>query len=1059
MLHVHYHHRIELLADRLIDGWATPPTDPFTPEWVMVPTPALKRWFMGRLALAGGAEGIAANVVVELPGALRRRLVEAVPGGAESLAEWSASALTWPVLAAMDADGSLASLEGARTVRARRIADTFDRYIQHRPGMLRRWSDHKDLDGAGAPLDAAHQWQADLWRKVSGLIGVPSPAHLVDDIERSLVTGASVDPAASLPGRLAMLGFTSMPRDVWRWLVALQHRREVDVFQLIAFSGAVGGVKSAADLRPSLVRSWGRSLWASWSGLVDQQWTLAADANGSRSAFGDTALGRLQRAIAGEDEGGGPVPAPPGEDRSIWIHGCAGPTAQLRAAREAVVHLMADDPTLRPDDIAFHLIEPEVFEPLILATSGDTDGAPDPLPIRVIGRSQPGTAGFAGAAVATCDLLQSRVGAADLLGWLALDAVQLRFGLSPADVAVVDSWIRPLAIRWGVDARHRSRFDVAPDYATSTWRDGVDRVLLGAAMAAGDGVDGRTVPYVAAPEEVLTAARMDAVVTALQDVIADAAGGPRSMTEWVSAVERYFSLLLHPGVDDTAAEVTVALTDIKGRSAVADALALSFDEAMAAIRAELATHRRMGLQLPGFAVAGAPNALMALPARVVVLVGLDDAAAVRTPRAADDLVAAAPKPGDREPREELRTLLLGSVMAARDHLVVTFAERSLQTNRELARPVLLDELCDAATEANGGVKPAWRSHPAFRLASENFEPDAPWSFDAVGSAALRRAEPEASDSGRRGAGAEPIERDAALDLVDVTTAVVEPLRVLRRDTLRLGAVPAVDEDITELTVSSGGLGQWAVASAVTAARLAGDSGEHPLRLALGAGLLPPGSLGASEAAKVEARVEVVLAAAAQALGVELDDLPSLWSAQRVLSGRVVLPSGEEIVAAVPVWRHGGTLLTANVSITTAAKKHRLETWLRLAWLTAHSHTPARAVVVYRKSGQKPAADVFVASYVGDAADDLSWAAAVFREARSGPIWLAPETGYLTVEGTFGAARIKWEGGPNQPAENPLAVSLGGPENYSDLLDDTRFRQLAAELWARVDHSLSVEDQP
>ena len=87
--------------------------------------------------------------------------------------------------------------------------------------------------------------------------------------------------------------------------------------------------------------------------------------------------------------------------------------------------------------------------------------------------------------------------------------------------------------------------------------------------------------------------------------------------------------------------------------------------------------------------------MRSVPHRVVCLLGLDDGAFPRTTVAdSDDLLAAAPRVGDRDARSEDRQLLLDALLAATETLVVTWAGRDVRTNEDRPPAVPVDELLD-----------------------------------------------------------------------------------------------------------------------------------------------------------------------------------------------------------------------------------------------------------------------------------------------------------------------------------------------------------------------------
>ena len=90
--------------------------------------------------------------------------------------------------------------------------------------------------------------------------------------------------------------------------------------------------------------------------------------------------------------------------------------------------------------------------------------------------------------------------------------------------------------------------------------------------------------------------------------------------------------------------------------------------------------------------------MRSVPHRVVCLLGLDDGAFPRrTPRDGDDLMLVAPRVGERDPRSEDRQLLLDAVLAARDHLIVTYTGHDERTQPARARPRCRSASCSMSS--------------------------------------------------------------------------------------------------------------------------------------------------------------------------------------------------------------------------------------------------------------------------------------------------------------------------------------------------------------------------
>jgi exodeoxyribonuclease V gamma subunit len=93
----------------------------------------------------------------------------------------------------------------------------------------------------------------------------------------------------------------------------------------------------------------------------------------------------------------------------------------------------------------------------------------------------------------------------------------------------------------------------------------------------------------------------------------------------------------------------------------------------------------------------------AIPCRVLVVMGLQDAAFPRrTTAPAWDLLAAAPRPGDRDPAREDRQLFLDAILAASDQVILTATARNIRSNQEEPLSACVDEFLRVAAATVSG---------------------------------------------------------------------------------------------------------------------------------------------------------------------------------------------------------------------------------------------------------------------------------------------------------------------------------------------------------------------
>ena len=252
----------------------------------------------------------------------------------------------------------------------------------------------------------------------------------------------------------------------------------------------------------SLLASWGQD--ARELQLVVGGVATSTTITRSRAA-GDSLLARIQADVrADRPPPGEPLPAANDTrplldpaDRSVQVHACHGRARQVEVARDAILHMLQDDPSLEPRDVIVMCPDIETFAPLIHATfgvgamlaDGDDDppadaavdsGLPD-LRVRLADRALRQTNPVLGVVAQLLDLAGARLTASQVLDLADRDPVRRRFGFDDDDLARIQEWIADAGIRWGLDAAHRAPYKL-DSLAAGTWRAGLDRVLVGVAM-------------------------------------------------------------------------------------------------------------------------------------------------------------------------------------------------------------------------------------------------------------------------------------------------------------------------------------------------------------------------------------------------------------------------------------------------------------------------------------------------------------------------------------------------------------------------------------------------
>jgi exodeoxyribonuclease V gamma subunit len=1010
LLHVHRAERADALAGALAATLQSPLADPFAAEIVAVPTRGMERWLTQSMSTRLGAtegrrDGVCANIEFPFPGRLIGRALATASGVDPDTDPWAPDRLVWPLLQTVDEclpqpwltelAGHLGSPDpGAelpektrRFATVRHIADLYDHYGVRRPRMVQAWARGEE-DG--------DRWQAELWRRLRARVGTASPAERLDLATARLIKEPDL---LELPLRIALFGLTRVPTSYMQVLTAIAAAREVHLFVLHPSPALWERIGERTRRAPAIVRrreddtaaAATNRLLASWGrDSRELQLVLGPDAeyrdhHHPVQAPTATLLERIQADIRHDQSPPGPPlpgqpelrpPLDPG-DRSVQIHACHGRARQVEVIRDAILHMLEQDPTLEPRDVIVMCPDIETVAPLIQAAFGagrvDTDQDPQAeqgkrlpdLRVRLADRSLRQTNPVLGVVSLLLELADERMTASQLLDLADREPVRRRFRFDDDDVARMEEWVVSSGIRWGLDEEHRApfRLDVVE---ANTWRAGLDRVLLGVAMTE---EDRRMVGGVLPLDDVESGAidlagRMAEFVDRVHQV-ADELAPAQTVAEWATAIGAAADALTATSDRDSwqRAELQRILDDIASGAAQTPEATSPLTLELADVRALLADRLRGRPTRANFRTGHLTVCTLvpmrSVPHRVVCILGLDDGEFPRrAPRDGDDLLLEDPHVGDRDARAEDRQLLLDAVLAASERLIITYTGNDERTNLTRPPAIPVAELLDAVERTvRSDDRPPREQvqirHPLQPFDPRNFiagalTPDKPWSFDQValgGARALagpRQTRPPFLTRPLPAVSTDLIELDSLVRFVE------HPVRAFLRQRLGISVRESLDEVQDALPVELDGLQAWGVGQRLLDGLLAGAELEDCVRAELARGSLPPGKLADPILARVEPIVKQI---ATEAL--------KHGSGQSVsLDVHLRLPDGRILAGTVP-GVYGDTIRRASYS--RVRPKDRLGAWVRLLALSStRPERPFESVVVGRARGDAYRANLTVA---------------------------------------------------------------------------------------------------
>ena len=1067
-------------------------------------------------------DGICANVEFPPPRRLVREVLTAVPALAVSVEAWEGAALTRTVVAVLDAHldeqwmwllaryidapGAVTTLGNSQRLQAaRKIAGLFVRYARRRPDMVRAWWAGADTGPDGEQLPVADRWQPGLWRLVRERIGVPGLPELLP---------AALDPVrdgkvdVGLPDRIFVYGLTAAdPMDIevfeavapgrdvhlyllhpspalWRETAQLLERAPVGTARLLRADDHTEGLAGHP-----LLRSWAQESRELQVVLAGRDLTVGAGA-GEPGNPPATLLARIQHDIRTNT-----IPALvaassettcDGHDRSIQIHVCHGARRQVEVLRDAILHVLAADSTLEPRDVVIMTPDLATFAPLLEAAflreiggdrsesgagvpddadDGDIGDALPDLRVRIADRAPAATNPLVRFSATVLDLAGARLEGGAVRELVAMPVVRQLFGFDDEIADAMKAVIDDTNVRWGLDADHRAEWHAGVN-EDHTWRRGLDRALAGVfyadssirivdTVAPLDGVEGQEARPVGLLAQIVDR------ITAVRELL----GPPRPYSQWGPAIATAVRLLAAParGEQWQWGQLERLLEESFPPPAGPAA-----DPDISPAEARLVVDE-WSQDLPGplhFRTGDITVCTLvpmrSVPYRVVCLLGMDDERFPRSSRAdGDDLLVDHEIVGDSDRGAADRQLLLDAVMAAGDHLIVTYSGRDELTNAKYPPAVPIAELKDTLYDMVGddGLGRIVTHHPLQPFSEVNFVAGrlgvaGPWAFDPMqldGAAAIQqRADREGRGRAFLGPGDVPHE----IRLGDLGRFLEHPARQFIRARLgfRIPEAGEIPDDTVPADLDA--LGEWKVADRLLTGLLDGHGIEGLEARERGTDSLPPGNLGRGGLESARQRA-VDLWGAAHRVGYDPERHVQFTGSVRV-GARIV----EGSITADP---H-----SSRVDLVTPSRlrgRQRLRAFVQLVFLTALDPVrPWHGLLIGRQLRGDGLWSVTI-QQLGDDPEQrkqeadqlLSELAGLYVEGLTLPIPLPGETAYAWQRNlgngrhaAFKAARAAWETDRFSPEGRDPANELLFPHLAGmSALAGSGFPEYARRLWGPI----------
>ncbi len=525
----------------------------------------------------------------------------------------------------------------------------------------------------------------------------------------------------------------------------------------------------------------------------------------------------------------GDPPAPP----EVSVHDSHGQARQVDVLRDELVRAFAEDPTLQPRDVLIVCPQPQRYTHLLSAAFADESHPGAQL--RFQSAAALGLNPVLDVLAQILLISDTRATASQVIELLLRPPVAHRWRLG--DGQDLRELSAATGIRWGLDAGHRGRFDLA-GITQNTWMRGLDRLLIGLAAGHDDAGLGLTGVGAVQSSDMDLLGSLAELLSRLRRLTATTSS-PATVEDWVDRTRTALADLIGPPTTDewqmvhAQATLTRMARDHAGDEATLTrhefAHMLTASDARPALRIAAGNGSLHVVDL---------DELVHVEHRLVAMLGVTDDV-LPGPAGIPDAIALPDAP---DPRQRRLARLLAHARSA-ERLILVRQGFSSHTGRPDAKPVAVAWLL---RQLNADPQPI--AHPAVSTAVAAFTGER-LSFDVAALAGVlarggRVPRPSPTQRRRHAARHEPVPAAQRYEvtLSQLARFLEDPARAFLR--ARGGIIRYQDPEVSdEIPIAVDGLTRWKVIDETLATLRRGGTVDDVQRRIRLSETLPPREIG------------------------------------------------------------------------------------------------------------------------------------------------------------------------------------------------------------------------
>ena len=391
-------------------------------------------------------------------------------------------------------------------------------------------------------------------------------------------------------------------------------------------------------------------------------------------------------------------------DSSVQVHMASSKRREVEILYQNLMSAIDEDPELSPNEMI--VMAPDIVEyaPYIQAVFGSEESQ---LDFQIMDMNLFSQNRLAQGFLHLLDLPLSRWDVTSLLELFENPAFQKKHFSSEEDLFRIRQWMKDTGIRWGFDLEHRNALvkrshcenKMVESSQSGTWQNGMNRLLMGLAMRAGEDITEKK-PLSILPYEGIQATQGELLgkwIYLLQSLQEDLRplinGSKKTLNEWGRYLkclcEAYFTYSL-----DEGEQLFDHIDSLRQPLPLGESV-FSFQSIKGHLEAALArkqvNYRESHLHAVRFC---SMLPMRAIPAKVIALLGMSDGAYPRQePKLSLNLMAGHPKTDYTPSQTDFdRYLFLEALLSTRKKLLISYLGYSQSDGKEQPPSLIIQEL-------------------------------------------------------------------------------------------------------------------------------------------------------------------------------------------------------------------------------------------------------------------------------------------------------------------------------------------------------------------------------